>query len=88
MKKTKKCKHCGASFGDTYKCDTCSKDLIENYTGIPITVYFGFGSQLDGEEYHFCNEGHAIKFLADELRKNNPETRFELGKQKKLTKEN
>lgn len=62
-----------------FKCDTCGeKDFYA-----PITISYGYGSDLDGETYHFCKESCAIKFLTDELRKKNPETRFITGKEKK-----
>ena len=62
-----------------YYCDTCGNKLD---TGVPITIAFGYCSNLDGEEYHFCSEGHAIRFLVDELRKQNPRTDIEFGKEK------
>jgi len=51
------------------KCDVCGIDNLVDYGKVPITINFGYGSSLDEEEYHFCSEGHAIQFLADELRK-------------------
>jgi hypothetical protein len=69
MKKKEGCLVCGMKHDYSYECDICGEKLI----GIPITVLFGYGNILDGEEYHFCSEGHAIRFLADELRKQQSE---------------
>jgi len=80
MKKTKRCKHCQSSFGDVYFCDNCSKDLLKDCCGIPITISFSYGHDLDGEEYHFCSNECAAVWFTDEMNKNNPETRFIFGK--------
>jgi len=52
-----------------YLCDTCGKDLLKDVYGVPITVEFGYGSELDGEDYHFDNYSCLLKFITAELRK-------------------
>lgn len=61
-----------------YKCEECDTKMNNPL----ITLIFGFGHDLDEEEYHFCSESHAIRFLANELRKKNPRTNIEFGKEK------
>lgn len=70
MKKERICEYCGeaAKIGE-YFCDTCSKDLIGEFHGVPISVEFSYGSPLDGEEYHFCNYRCLLQFIVKELRK-------------------
>jgi len=79
MKKENKCKECGGSF-EKYLCDTCGANL---FLGVPITLSFGYGSNLDGsEEYHFCNYKCLLQFTLGELKKENPRTNIEFGKGK------
>lgn len=66
MKKEIVCNECDKVSELKYFCDTCG---IELSPGTPITIDFGYGSNLDGESYHFCTYGHTIRFLTDELRK-------------------
>jgi len=51
------CKECKTVLLENSICDICGT----NTEYIVLTMH--------GVLYHFCNEGHAIKFLADELRK-------------------
>jgi YHS domain-containing protein len=54
------------------KCDTCGKDnLTGDCSQVPITINFGWGSELDGEEYHFCSYNCLIKFAENEQKKEN-----------------
>jgi YHS domain-containing protein len=79
MKKEIICTECNHIAETKYYCDTCGRDLI---IGVPVTLSCGYGSPLDGEEYHFCNEKCAIKFLITEEVKNNPRTSIEFGRVK------
>jgi hypothetical protein len=49
-----------------FNCDTCGQFLNQ---GIPITISFGYGSELDGEEYHFCSNECLLSFIEAELKK-------------------
>jgi len=77
------CKECGINhiISETIICDTCGKDIIEEKWGIPITINFGYGSELDGNEYHFDDLKCLLSFTLDEMKKENPENRFEYGKE-------
>lgn len=87
MRKENKCKHCGSSFGDKYNCDTCGDNLITKYIGVPIIVSFGYNSNLDGEEYHFCNYRCLLDFILAEMKKLNPLNKdLEFGKKKENKK--
>jgi hypothetical protein len=55
-----------------FKCDTCGDNLITKHLGIPITISFGFGHNLDGEKYHFCSNRCLLKFIIAEENKENP----------------
>jgi len=55
MKKETICTECNHIAEINYYCDTCGDNLIIKYLGIPITLSCGYGSPLDGEEYHFCD---------------------------------
>ena len=55
-----------------YNCDTCGIDLLKKIHGIPIELSFGYGHELDGEEYHFCGNKCLLKFVIAEENKNNP----------------
>ena len=78
MKKLIYCKgcQCGScnscskepSLHEEYICDKCGTNLNQ---GIPITVSFGYGSSLDGTEYHFCNLKCLADFTNAELQKEN-----------------
>ncbi|HUS51199.1 MAG TPA: hypothetical protein VMZ91_13610 [Candidatus Paceibacterota bacterium] len=65
---------------ETFICDTCGKDTIRECLGVPITIQFGYGSDLDGEEYHFDTLKCLLRFILDEIRKQNPENRFVYGR--------
>jgi len=69
MKKQMQCTECGQQSNSDYYCDTCGDNLITKCQGIPITISFGYGSNLDGEEYHFCNYQCLLKFIVEELKK-------------------
>jgi len=72
MKKERRCKICHSSYGDIYLCDTCGDNLITKHLGIPITVFFGYCSPLDGSEYHFCDFTCLLDFVIKENNKENP----------------
>jgi len=69
MKKEIICTECNHIAETNYYCDTCSDNLITKYLGIPITVSFGYGSDLDGEEYYFCNLKCLNQFIEAENKK-------------------
>lgn len=70
MKKINRCKECDASVGDTYECDICE---ITRFNPV-ITII------VEDTEYHFCTKVHALRFLANEIRKETPvDDRFEYG---------
>jgi len=52
------------------KCDTCGKST-ESGEFIPIRIEFGYGSNLDGEAYDFCSYQCLLRFIIDELKKEN-----------------
>jgi hypothetical protein len=52
-----------------YCCDTCGIDLLREMYGVPITVEFSYGHELDGEAYHFCGYECLSNFIAGELNK-------------------
>jgi len=52
-----------------YYCDTCGKELLVEFLGVPISVDFGYGHELDGEEYHFCTYTCLLQFITAELKK-------------------
>ena len=57
MRESIKCKKCSCETDVLFKCDICG---IKKY--VPeITLI------IDSVDYHFCELGHAIRFLADEL---------------------
>jgi hypothetical protein len=57
MKIENKCKECGNVESIIYKCDVCGKEIFLREIEI----------RIDLEEYDFCSLGHAIKFLSEEL---------------------
>lgn len=63
------------------KCDTCGEML--NFQHIELQKVDDNG-EING--YDFCDEGHAIRFLAKELRKKNPRIDFLYGVTKKEKK--
>lgn len=69
MKKETICTECNHISEINYYCDTCSDNLITKYSGIPITVSFSYGSDLDGEEYHFCSYKCLLEFIVAEEKK-------------------
>lgn len=59
MNKISYCEKCNSKH-ENYSCDTCGLNLtIDNK--LPIEINFGYGSDLDGEEYHFCS----LKCISD-----------------------
>jgi len=82
MRNREKCESCGGYFKESYSCDTCGDNIITKCQGIPITISFGYGSDLDMEEYHFCGYKCLLKFILDEMKKENPRTYLEFGKEK------
>jgi YHS domain-containing protein len=69
MKKETICIECNNIPEINYFCDTCSDNLIAKYRGIPITINFSYGHDLDGEEYHFCNNECLLIFINEEFKK-------------------
>jgi YHS domain-containing protein len=69
MKKDTECIECGGIAEINYYCDTCRDNLITKFLGVPITVTFSYGSNLDGEEYHFCGYKCLLDFIVNELKK-------------------
>jgi hypothetical protein len=83
MIKMETCIHCNSGKQSTY-CDTC-----ERYLGgvAPITLSYGFGSELDGAVYDFCSMKCVKKFVDGEINKNKPkDNRFIFGKTQKEKK--
>jgi YHS domain-containing protein len=72
MKKEIFCNKCNGKVGINYYCDTCSNNLITKYYGIPITIEFSYGHNLDGTEYHFCDYQCLLQFISEELKKQQP----------------
>jgi hypothetical protein len=76
MKKNINCESCQLPCGEEYLCDTCGKNLLNEYYGVPLTLDCSYGSDLDGETYHFCDN----KCLAEFLKSQEPkDDRFEFG---------
>jgi YHS domain-containing protein len=69
MRKERTCDCCNKVVKDDFFCDTCEEDLLTKYLGVPITINFSYGHELDGSEYHFCNFSCLLKFIATELMK-------------------
>ncbi len=65
------CNECNQVKTVEYICDTCGEKTIQKFFGIPITISFGYGHILDGEEYHFCSYQCLLKFIIEELKKEN-----------------
>ena len=74
------CTECNC-FTESYYCDICGLNLEKTKHSIPVTISFGYGSSLDEGDYHFCSYDHAVQFLLGELRKQNPRTNIEFGKE-------
>jgi len=52
------------------KCDTCGIDNLSGYRNrVPIHLEFGYGHDLDGAKYHFCNYKCMLQFILEELKK-------------------
>ena len=69
MKKETICLECNKISETNYYCDTCSDNLITKCQSIPITVSFGYGNPLDGEEYYFCSYQCLLDFISTEQKK-------------------
>lgn len=69
MKREFKCKECNQIWATNYNCDNCTKDLILTFSGIPITISFGYPHNLDGNKYHFCNNKCLNEFIDREIKK-------------------
>ena len=67
MNKTSFCEQCNTKH-ENYFCDTCGVNLTKDCK-LPITISFGYGADLDGEEYHFCNLECLTKFIEAEKAK-------------------
>jgi hypothetical protein len=67
MKKHKICSKC-YNIEEEISCDTCGINLSFSY-GSPITVEFGYGHTLDGENYHFCSNKCLLEFINNESKK-------------------
>lgn len=74
MKKSHYCNECKREKYFDLICDVCGKSVFGTKEYIK--------TMIRDAEYHFCNEKCANKFFAEELRKNNPETRFITGRKK------
>jgi YHS domain-containing protein len=73
------CNECNTNKIIGQKCDTCGTSTLKD-SYVPIRLEFSYGSSLDGEIYDFCNLKCLKDFVLNEIKKENPETRFELGK--------
>ena len=73
MLKQIKCKECNSTTDSQRICDTCGcNDFKEGkYYGMPIDLEFGYGSQIDGNEYCFCSLQCLKKFIDAEIEKEN-----------------
>jgi hypothetical protein len=69
MEKEIKCQECGQKTSSDYLCDTCGENLIDKFLGVPVTISFSYGHELDGESYNFCDYKCLLKFIIAELRK-------------------
>ena len=67
MRKISYCEKCNSEH-ENFFCDTCGNNLTIDCK-LPITISFGYGSPLDGEEYHFCSYQCLLRFIIDELKK-------------------
>ncbi len=68
MKMENACSKC-SRYDAQYYCDTCSAIHITTNSSVPISVIFGCGSSLNGEEYHFCNYKCLLNFINSEIKK-------------------
>jgi len=82
MLKLKHCPECGYANGYDYFCDNCEKDLLKKLQGVPLTVEYSYGHDLDGTVNHFCSNECLISFHVDEINKQTPDDRFITGKEK------
>ena len=81
MIKSRYCPECNVDSIYDFYCDYCGKDLIKNFLGVPITVDYSCGHDLDGTINHFCDNECLIKFHQDEMSKQNPNNPFITGKE-------
>lgn len=65
MKDFKHCDKCGKDEHIGYRCEVCGK----KFSYETITVSFGYGHSLDGEEYHFCSDECIYSFFEQEIKK-------------------
>jgi exonuclease VII large subunit len=49
-----------------YFCDTCNKNLVKEFYGVPITIIFGYGHKKDDTIAHFCSDKCLIKYIKNE----------------------
>lgn len=52
-----------------YYCDICGKNLLYVCQGIPYELQCSYGSDLDGNIYHFCCLEHLNQFVQQEIAK-------------------
>jgi len=71
MKKEIKCDcdKCDCIIDTHYVCDVCGGTMPFE----TITMSFGYGSGLDGEEYHFDKYKCVLRFILEELKKEQKE---------------
>jgi YHS domain-containing protein len=69
MKKDITCPQCNSVSSTEILCDTCGKNLVAEFHGVPITTEFSYGHPLDGSEYNFCNYRCLLRFIVAELNK-------------------
>lgn len=67
------CGKCDCIIDRQYVCDICGENLNQ---GLPITISFGYGSGLDGTEYHFDKFKCVLRFVLQELKKIQKENYF------------
>jgi hypothetical protein len=81
MKKEIICQECPCPYiiGTEIICDTCGTKLNLIYELGEDTV---IELKFNGVDYDFCNWKCLLSFVLGELKKQNPETRFEYGREK------
>jgi len=65
------CERCGEESLKFYYCDQCGEELV---AGIPFEIDCGFGSHLEGNDYHFCSIKCLTTFVLAENKKFNKQT--------------